>query len=124
MKFPKPTPHTKDRKRLRHTSSQLRTNRERKRWLHETDFGGGIEHDAYVRAFGCMSTAHHVCAGSIQAAHLTSRGAGGKWWDLIGLCDTAHRLQESGKLSEDAMAHLRSRARTLTANHLRAIGAI
>lgn len=137
--FPKPGPRDKTGKRLRRTSQMARTNAGRKRWLHEIQFGGGCDFDHYARAAGCalarmkildtsvdglQSAAVHACAGSIQAAHLTSRGAGGKWYSVVGLCDSAHREQESGKLSDAAMAGLRSRAKQLVADHLRSIGAI
>jgi len=111
---------------LRRTSTMPKTNTERKRWLHEIQFGGGIDHDHYVRERGCalLVLSPHHCIGSIQAAHLSSRGAGGKWFDIVGLCDFAHRWLERGNASDETKASLRSMAKTLVDNHLRAIRAI
>lgn len=130
MKFPKPTKASRPKRAQRRTSQMNRTNAGRRRWLHEIQFGGGIDHDAWVRGKGCMLAGHlfpgdeHRCSGSIQAAHLTSRGAGGKWWDIVGLCDAGHREQESGRLHPVVIPWLRSRARTMVERHLRSIGAI
>lgn len=74
-----------------------KTNPERKRERHMRDFDGGIQHDHFVRAKGCAlgsRIAGTPCGGSIQAAHVTARSVGGRWFDLVGLCDNHHRLHE------------------------------
>lgn len=108
-------------------------NRYRAQLNHEIQFSGGTDHDHYVREAGCQlallmrvspSPSPHHCTGSIQAAHLVSRGAGGRWWQVVGLCDAGHREQEAGRLHEDVIAWLHSRARIAVEAHLRSLGAI
>jgi hypothetical protein len=126
--FPKPTPRDKARKVLRRTSSQLRTNRERKRLSHEIQFSGGVAHSDWIRSKLCVLMASTPelsgCDGRTEAAHVTSRGAGGKWFDVVPLCSGHHRDQHAGRFQTGTLAFLRSAAKACVADHLRSIGAI
>jgi hypothetical protein len=65
-------------------------NAKRKAKRFETDFGGKDYHD-YITSFRCdVCGAHSVWT---VAAHLTSRGAGGKAEDTVALCRTRYGLE-------------------------------
>jgi hypothetical protein len=57
---------------------------------------GGVKAD-FVRANGCVLRGMGGCGliGSIDAAHVRSRGAGGDSRDLVGLCTRHHAEQHA-----------------------------
>lgn len=111
-----------------------KTNPERKRERHMRDFDGGIQHDHFVRAQGCIllspwrvTLAENECSGPIQAAHVRPRSTGGRWFDLVGLCERHHRMQE--RLGNEYLkiatgVDLEERAQELAERNLKEKGAI
>lgn len=106
-----------------------KTNPERKRERHMRDFDGGIQHDHFVRARGCaLSRLAEPCNGSIQAAHVVkTRGAGGNWTGIVGLCNAHHRMQEAmgtQRIREVTTIDLVALAKHYVLENLREKGAI
>lgn len=65
-------------------------NRERRTELYERQYGDRGE---VIRAMPCLLLGQDGCHGSIEAAHVRSRGAGGTARDLVPLCAAHHREQ-------------------------------
>ena len=105
-------------------------NDERRRELHAIQFDGGICHDGFVRDIPCavaQKRGDAKCQGAIQAAHVTSRGAGGRWYHTVPLCAGHHQEQgERGLALFEARYDfdLCAMAQRLTQDHLTMIGAI
>lgn len=104
-------------------------NPERERERHVECFSGGIGHDHYVRAAGCVVSMKLGIKPDTppQAAHVVSRARGGKWFDTVGLSDKHHREQErwgNQWILETYGVDLEAEARRLTREHLKEIKAI
>lgn len=87
-------------------------NAKRKARRHEEEFGppGFVE---FVHSYGCVIAREHDgdwqtagCVGPVEAAHVKSRGAGGKWKNnIVGLCKGHHFEQHAVGMIEFTKRH-------------------
>ncbi len=121
---------TKPRKPMQVKSRVNPRNPERRREAYMRDFDGGLGHDAWIRARGCTVAEWdtrvwrprtlEICSGPIEAAHVVSRGAGGRWFQIVPICKKHHYAHHCGKLAAVA-SYLATRAAELAIEHLREV---